>query len=299
MEKLKLKVKEKIRDSFSAIEERHMGYENQFNQELMVGLPVIIRMDGNNFSTFTKDLKEPYDERLSELMIKTCEYAVKKTNAVCGFVGSDEITLALNAEDYIKTQIYFGGKVRKIDSVLAGKVSTYFSGMLDVYLPEKAEKLDKAIKNGEDLDYPSFDCKVWNVPNLQEGANAFYLRENSVFKNAISMACQGNNLFSDKEVHGVNGRDKQEMLFKKGINFNDYPVHFKRGVYVQRRKKVKEGFDYTPEELALLPEMHHARTNPDKVSQITEIRQIDMPIFSKIINQEGVIFGGEEPLIKT
>ena len=281
--KQKVKTKESKRELYSDIEKRHEGFENQFNQDFIEGLPIIIRMDGNNFSSFTEGLEEPFDMRLTNLMIETCKYAVELTNARCGFVGSDEITLALYAED-AKTQLYYNRKMRKILSILSGKVSVHFNKLLKDYMPEKVE------------DYPSFDCRAWNVPTLKEGCNAFLLRENSIYKNAITMACMGNKVYSHKQIEGVNGKEKQEMLFKKGINFNDYPVEFKRGVYIQRRKFVKEGFDYSAEELANLPEKHHARTNPERVSEITEIKQLDMPIFSKVTNQEDVIFGGEEAL---
>lgn len=45
-----------------------------------------VRIDGRGFSKFTKGLKRPYDERLSNLMVKTTEYLVSETNARVGYI---------------------------------------------------------------------------------------------------------------------------------------------------------------------------------------------------------------------
>jgi tRNA(His) 5'-end guanylyltransferase len=268
------------------LEKRSLDFQtsNQGGEDFMLGLPIMLRLDGNNFSSFTKGLKQPYDERLSRLMIETCKWAVEETNARMGFVGSDEITLVLYAEDYYKTQLYYNRRKRKIYSILAGRMSSWFNRELPKYLPEKSESL------------ASFDCRGWNVPNLQEACNEFFVREMSVNKNAITMACLGNNVYSHKQIEGKNGKVKQEMLFQKGINFNDYPVHFKRGVYVQRRKVSKA---FTPEEISVLPEKHQARFNPNLMIERTEVRELELPIFSKITNQIDVVFKGEDALTNT
>jgi tRNA(His) 5'-end guanylyltransferase len=71
-------------------------------------------------------------------------------------------------------------------------------------------------------------------------------RQQDCTKNSISMAASAN--FSHKVLEGVNGNDKQEMLFsEKGINWNDYKVKFKRGVVVNKKKityQNEKGEDY-------------------------------------------------------
>ena len=86
------------------------------------------------------------------------------------------------------------------------------------------------------------------------------------------------------------------MLFKKGINFNDYPTHFKRGIYIQRYK-VKRKF--TDEEIDKLPEKHQARFIPNLEIERSEIRALELPIFSTITNPIGIVFYGEEPKTNT
>ena len=82
------------------------------------------------------------------------------------------------------------------------------------------------------------------------------------------------------------------MLMSKGINWNDYPIFFKRGTYARR-----ETFEIRlpKDEIEKLPPKHECRANPEKLIIRSEIRLIDMPIFSKVLNREEVIFEGAVP----
>lgn len=131
-------------------------------------------------------------------------------------------------------------------SDLAGMCSVFFNRELPKYLPEKSDKM------------PRFDARVWNVPTLDEAVNTFLWREQDATKNSITMAAS--NYYSHNFLMGKNGSEKQELLFQKGINWNDYPDFFKKGSYIQR-KRVSTKF--TANELEKLPINHNARKNPD------------------------------------
>lgn len=79
-----------------------------------------------------------------------------------------------------------------------------------------------------------------------------------------------------------------------GVNWNDLPVKYKRGVYVRR---VKTSKPFTKEEIETLPARHKARQNPDLVIERNIISVIDMPIFNKITNKVDVVFNGEDPKV--
>ena len=138
---------------------------------------------------------------------------------------------------------------------------------------------------------PTFDARVWVVPNRTEGANVFLWREWDATKNSLTMAAS--EYYSHKELHGKNGRDKHDMLHAKGVNWNDYPAFFKRGIYVQRRTVTKP---FTAEELEQIPEKHEARTNPGLLVERSEYEAIDMPPFASVTNREAVIFEGATPV---
>jgi tRNA(His) guanylyltransferase len=139
--------------------DRMKGYEMaEAGRMLIKTLPIMIRLDGKAFHTFTKGLKRPYDERLSTLMANTTKYLVEQTNALVGYTQSDEISLVLYSDDPL-TQVYFDGRIQKLTSVVASMTTMYFNKFMASALPEKADKV------------ALFDCRVWNVPTLEEAAN--------------------------------------------------------------------------------------------------------------------------------
>lgn len=258
--------------------DRMKMYENQTcGIKMLPRIPVIARLDGKGFSKFTKGLKRPYDERLSKLMVETTKYLVKETNANCGYTQSDEITLVWYSDSY-ESKIYFDGRLFKMISDLASMCSVYFNRHLPNYLPEKVDKM------------PRFDCRVFNVPNTEEATNTFLWREQDATKNSISMAAQS--VYSHGQLNGKNGSDKQEMLFQKGINWNDYPDFFKRGTYIQRKRVMTK---FSSEELEKLPLKHQARINPDLEIERWVVDDVKLPPLSRIKNKVNVVIFGENP----
>ncbi len=263
-----------------ALGDRIKMYENQTcGIRLLPRIPVVCRLDGKSFHSFTKGLNRPFDERLSKLMIETTKFLLKETNANCAYTQSDEITLVWYSDSY-ESQTYFDGRLFKILSILPSVCSVYFNKQLGNYIPEKAHLM------------PVFDCRVFNVPTIEEAANVFYWRELDATKNSISMAAQ--NYYSHKELNGKNGSQKQEMLFQKGINWNDYPSFFKRGTYVQRTRRLTK---FSTEEIGKLPAKHAAKLNPDLEIERWVISELDIPPLMKIKNREAVILFGEEPIL--
>ena len=157
------------------IEERVNLFETNQNIRFIPGLPILMRLDGSSFSKFTKGLKRPFDQRLTDLMIETAKFLVKLTNARLSLVGSDEITILLYEEDEMSQTIY-NGRYDKLLSEIPAQVSVFFNKQLSKYLPEKANQS------------PYFDGKAWQVPTLEDAYNCFLVREESITRNAITMA---------------------------------------------------------------------------------------------------------------
>jgi len=262
--------------------DRMKDYENQTCGIKMLPLiPVIARLDGKGFSKFTKGLKRPYDERLSNLMIETTKYLVKETNANCGYTQSDEITLMWYSDSHV-SKIYFDGRLFKMISDLASMASVFFNSKLGEYLPEKKDKM------------PRFDCRVFNVPTVEEAVNVFYWREKDATKNSITMAAS--EFYSHNFLMGKNGSEKQELLFQKGVNWNNYPAFFKRGTYIQRKRTFTK---FSTEEIENLPIKHKARINPDLEIERWIIDKVDLPPMSTIANRVDVIVYGKDVEIKS
>lgn len=246
-------------------------------RRLMPLLPVLARIDGRAFHSFTRGMDRPYDGRFSNAMIETTICLARLTNACMGYTQSDEITLAWHSTD-IKSQIWFDGKIHKMVSQLAAHATLIFNGEVQRTMPGYADR------------DPTFDARVWNVPNRTEGANVFLWREWDATKNSVSMAAD--TFYSHNETHGKNGSQKLDMLLAKDVNWNEYPAAFKRGTYVQLRVVSSP---FTAAELEALPPKHHARTNPGLTVDRSEFRVIALPPFASIGNREAVIFDGAEP----
>lgn len=265
------------KDSFG---DRMKLYEMaEAGRHLMPGLPIMARLDGRSFHTFCKGLNRPYDEGLSTLMIECVKYLVEQTNANCGYTQSDEITLTWYSTN-IKSQAFFNGRISKLTSMLAAMQSVYFNSKISDYLPKKYT-----------YRLPLFDCRVWNVPDKMEGTNAFLWREQDATKNSISMAARA--YYSHKDLDNKNGSEMQEMLFSKGVNWNDYPAFFKRGTYVQRKQILAT---FTQREIDKLPEKHEARLNPNLTYARTVYKALDLPPLGSIYNRVEVIYDGVDPL---
>lgn len=262
-----------------ALGDRMKMYERvEADRHVLPLLPVLARIDGRAFHNFTRGMDRPFDRVFSSAMIDTTKFLVSETGACMGYTQSDEITLAWLSTD-IKSQIFFNGRISKMVSQVAALATLYFYRLVVERMPAYANRL------------PTFDARVWQVPNLTEGANVFIWREWDATKNSLNMAAA--QYFSPRELHGKNSAAKHSMLFDlKGVNWDHYPTHFKRGTYVQRRI-VQAPF--TTEEIERLPPKHAARTNPQLIVERSHCTLLEMPPLSAVLNRQAVIFMGEEP----
>jgi len=269
----------KHNDDFGDRMKFYEGVEAQ--RRLMPLLPVLCRLDGKGFSKFTKGLKRPYDQRMSDIMVETTKALVKETNALVGYTQSDEISLVLYS-DSLKSQIYYDGRIQKMIGDLAACASLVFNDFIKAGIPEKAHLR------------PRFDCRVWNVPTKVEAANTILWREQDATKNSISMAAH--HFYSHKMLQDKNGSEKQDMLMAVGVNWNDYPPFFKRGTFVRRESVIRK---YTCDELEKLPAKHEARKNPELKIERKQIVTMEMPPFAKVTNRVEVVFDGVSPIVES
>lgn len=260
----------KDQDAFG---DRMKSYEKPTTSRVAFkGQPIVARLDGIAFHSFTKKLKRPFDERLSQFMVDITKQLVDRYGAACGYTQSDEISLLWYVPCGSKQEYVFGGRLQKFESALPSFASGYMNKHLAARLPEKSEEI------------PTFDCRAFVVPNLMEAFNEILWRQQDCTKNAITMAARS--VYTDKECLHKNGAQKQEMLFQKGINFNDYPYFFKRGTFVRR---VKETRMLSADRLARIPDQY----KPKGPISRTFIETEDIWL-TKQQDPIGVLFNGAE-----
>ena len=215
------------------------NYENRAKTFLIRRIPVIIRIDGKAFHTYTKGLHKPFDEGFIEDMIETTKFLCANIQgAKCGYTQSDEISILVTDYDDLQTQAWFDYSVQKICSVSASLTTGIYN---QIYVSRKI--YDFMVRNAdsntlimENMKIANFDSRCFNIPK-EEVANYFYARQKDATKNSISMLAQS--LFSHKELHGFSGNQMQEkMLLEKGVNWNDLSYNKKRGSFIVKQEEI-------------------------------------------------------------
>lgn len=218
------------------LSERQKGYEDDYNYKIIPRIPVIIRVDGKNFSRLTRKCQKPYDPKLLEIMATSMFQSIMDIEgAVFGYQQSDEMTFVIRNDSSIESQPLFANRIQKIASVTSSLVTYNF------------------LKNYLSMDEPPeivgssvFDARVFGVPTLVETMNNLIWRQQDCRRNAITSAA----LAALKEVYGnktalsildkKNSGQKIELLMDEcGIDFeNFYSPSFIKGVVAYKTPKV-------------------------------------------------------------
>lgn len=218
------------------------NYEDRAKTYLLRRTPVIVRIDGRAFHTFTKKFDKPFDTIFGMAMQMTLEDICKETTGVVfGYVQSDEISLLLQDYATLQTDAYFDYGVQKISSVLAGVATMYFNKNFQklVYSQSKAG-VDVLRYMGKNLDIlmGSFDARCFNIPK-EEVINYFIWRQNDASKNSVQMLARS--LFSHKELQGLNLAQLQDkMMLEKNVNWNNLEIWKKRGACCVRDSETRK-----------------------------------------------------------
>ena len=238
-------------------------YEQIPKTKLMRRCPVIIRLDGRSFHTFTRGFQRPFDEVLIKTMQETTKYLCENIQGcVLGYTQSDEITLVLVDYKKLDSSAWFDYEVQKMCSIAASMATMAFNRFFEKNTKEEScvftnEWLDnnefnpnyknnklrdlwlihtKALEKGA-----MFDARVFNIPK-EEVTNCIYWRQLDASRNSIQMVGQAN--FSHKELQNKSCNMIQDMLMtQKGINWNDLPTYQKRGSCCIKEEYQNENVD--------------------------------------------------------
>lgn len=232
---------------YDALGTRMKKYEYVTRTHLVNRCPVIVRLDGKAFHTFTRGFQKPFDEVLVKAMQETMKYLCENIQGcVLGYTQSDEITLVLVDYKKIDSCAWFDYNIQKCASVSASMATLAFNraftkafdewgranlpdwdiGCTNKPVDENLLKLchiyHKAQTKGA-----MFDSRVFNIPK-EEVTNCVLWRQNDATRNSIEMVGHAN--FSQNQLHKKSCNEIQDMLMlQKGINWNNFPTHLKRG----------------------------------------------------------------------
>lgn len=215
---------------------RMKEYERTWDFKLTNRLPVIIRLDGNSFSKFTKKMnfEKPIDERFVDAMAETTKAVLEFcSGSQFGYFQSDEITIFLRNDLELNTDSFLANRIQKICSLVSSVASVSFCN----YLNEN--KQTGQIKNV----YAVFDCRVFVVPETEVN-NVFLWRQMDAFRNYVNSFAYWKlkDKYGTKEVQKLLFKKKtnevQEIIYKElGVNINDMPVKYRRGIGMIKKEK--------------------------------------------------------------
>jgi tRNA(His) 5'-end guanylyltransferase len=212
--------------------DRMKGYESIPKHFLMKRTPVIIRLDGRAFHSFTKRkvikeslVDDPFSTVMNRCMTYTALSLCKQIQGtVLSYHQSDEISLLLTDWERHDTQQWFGGNIQKIVSLSASMATNAFN---------RAYAEFETIEECSDM--PTFDSRTFNLPR-EDVNNYFVWRQQDASRNSVNMLAQYH--FSHKELQRKNNSQIQDMLMlDKGINWNDLAIWKKRGLCVIKKEK--------------------------------------------------------------
>jgi len=201
--------------------DRMKCYESVSRDYLMKRTPVIIRLDGKSFHTFTKGFDKPFDERLMKIMIETTKFLVRSIDGCYfGYTQSDEISLLLVDYKTLQTEAWLNNNIQKIVSISSSLSTAFFNQQFKI-------KFSGTLKS-DNLAF--FDSRAFNLPK-EEVVNYFIWRQQDASRNSVQMI--GRSYFSHKELINKSCDNIQEMLFSKfGVNYNNIETYKKRGTCI-------------------------------------------------------------------
>jgi tRNA(His) 5'-end guanylyltransferase len=190
------------------------NYEKRNRTFLTRRTPVILRIDGKAFHTFTKGCKKPFDIAINSAMIGAAKAVMNQSQgARLAYVQSDEISVLLCDYDRLETSAWFDYNVQKLCSVAASIATATFNRE---YWPS---------------DKPAmFDCRAFNIPK-EEVSNYFFWRWQDWVRNSILMVTQYH--YSHKQMQGKKQPEMIRMLAEKGVKMEDFDPRWQNGTFIR------------------------------------------------------------------
>ena len=110
-------------------------YEQVSRFYLTKRTPVIIRIDGRAFHSFTKGLKKPFDDRLMDIMQQTMLFLCDNIQGCkIGYTQSDEISLLITDFDNIESSSWFNNNLCKFVSISASLATQQFNKLVSEFI---------------------------------------------------------------------------------------------------------------------------------------------------------------------
>ena len=196
------------------------------SQTLLPGAWAIVRVDGRGFSRYTeRHFDKPFDRRFCDLMTATAQTLLTELSGRYAYTESDEISVVLDPGFEL-----FGREVEKLVSLTAGIASAAFTHAAG----------EPAV----------FDSRVWMGTGPDDVVDYLSWRQADAARCALNGWCYWTLRHegctarqADRRLAGAGVSAKNELLYARGINFNELPAWQRRGVGLWWETYEKTGHD--------------------------------------------------------
>ena len=220
----------------SKLVDRIKRHQAQSDHKLMDRLPIVICINGRAFTKVTQLLDKPYCSKLAECLISTTLYLCQAVEgALFAFQHNDEIVIIARNDQTRETEPWYDNKIQKICSVTASLAAAHFN------------KCATALQLDLTGD-PVFTSQVFTVPDVSEAIQTLVYKQQQNFHTSIQSAClyellKKYNKDAIKDMlTGLSIDEKVDLLSQEcGVDFNSYPISFRRGAACYKVPKVVDG----------------------------------------------------------
>lgn len=257
---------------FDPLGEKIKSFENkEAKRKIKKDLPLIVRVDGRSFSTYTRNFSKPFDARISTAMEKSASIVLRDFKFDIAYTQSDEITFILLGKDSAEYTPIFDGKYQKIVSTVAGLTSAAFNFYIN------QERINP-------LAFPHFDARAFQVSEIDDAIDVIQWRAEDGERNAISMIAQS--IFTHKQLQRVNTKTMISMINDKSLKkYVDYESRYRYGIFLRNEKYE---YQLTDDELERIPKNQIPENNIVIRSKIVSITLPDS--FNKMTNKREFLF---------
>lgn len=206
------------------LKDRIDSYQAATDYKLLNRVPIVIVINGRAFSRVTQLLDKPYCPKFAECiqstMLRLCSDI---EGSLFGYQYNDEIVIVARNDQTNETTPWYDNKLQKICSVTSAIATMHFN--------ECVRTLQLNLTGD-----PIFTSQVFVTPSTGEAVHCLVSKQQQNNYTSIQSACLYNLLnkydrnYIKDMLTGLNNEDKIDLLKQEcSINYNDYPLAFKRG----------------------------------------------------------------------
>ena len=176
----------------------------------MSRMPVILRIDGKAFHTYTRGFNRPFDSLLMRSMQETMKYLCENIQGcVLGYTQSDEISLVLVDYKKFTSSAWFDNEIQKMVSIAASMATMEFNKVFTMLAMKEGCAVHR-----EQAGLAQFDCRAFNL-SKDEVTNYLCWRQADATRNSIQMVGQAH--FLHKELQNKSCNEIQDMLILQKV----------------------------------------------------------------------------------